>query len=89
MAHNNLADKIRAFGKGQLLRLDVGQRDMSHDANESPAGRKNENKELHWAEKSTPLLGRRSRRGASPNSDVDEDDTLVILPPPVKRSKTL
>ena len=89
MANNNLADKIRAFGKGQLCRLDVGQRDMSHDANESPAGRKNENKELHWAEKSTPLLGRRSRRGASPNSDVDEDDTLVILPPPVKRSKTL
>lgn len=88
MANNNLADKIRAFGKGQLLRLDVGQRDMSHD-NESPSGRKPENKELHWAEKSTPLLGRRSRRGASPNSDDDEDDTLNILPPPVKRSKTL
>jgi len=88
-ANGNLADKIRAYGKGQLRRLDVGQRDMSHHANDCSTGRQHENQEIHWAEKSTPLLGRRSRRGASPISDEDDDGTLSILPPPVKRSKTL
>merc|ERR1712038_1497635 len=85
LANSNLADKIRAFGKGQLRRLDVSQREMCQNASDSEIGHQNENQELHWAEKSTPLLGRRSRRGASPNSDDEEEGTLSILPPPMKR----
>ena len=44
---------------------------------------------MHWAEKSTPLLGRRKkRRGVSPNSD-DEEGTLSILSPAMKRAKII
>ena len=38
MANSNLADKIRAFGKGQLRRLDAGQREMSQNASNSSIG---------------------------------------------------
>ena len=40
MADSNLADKIRAFGKGQLRRLDAGKkREMSQNASDSSIGR--------------------------------------------------
>lgn len=64
---------------------------MSHDAGcESPVERPSAREEIHWAEHSTPLLGRRGKRNASPdNSDGnDEEDTLAILPPAFKRIKT-
>ena len=49
-----------------------------------------EYEEMHWADKSTPLLGRRNKRSTSPpNSDDEQDGTLSILPPPIKRAKTL
>ena len=84
--NGNLADRIQAFGRGQLRRLDVERGDMSH--HDSPTKRgSSKQQDLHWADKSTPLLGRRNKRGASPLSD-DEDGTLAILPPPVKRCKT-
>lgn len=83
--NGNLADRIQAIGRGQLRRLDV-ERDLSH--RDSPTKRSSsKQQDLHWNEKSTPLLGRRNKRGASPLSD-DEDGTLAILPPPVKRCKT-
>ena len=42
--------------------------------------------QLNRAEMSTPLLGRRSRRNASP---IDNDDSLTILPQQAKRFKNL
>ena len=74
---------------------------MSHHACDSPSkvGRvggddgdascHRQYEEMHWADKSTPLLGRRNKRGASPNNSDDEEGTLSILPPPIKRAKTL
>lgn len=72
---------------------------MSHHACDSPSKvgkgeepgcpRQYEYEEMHWADKSTPLLGRRNKRSASPNNSDDEEGTLSILPPPIKRAKTL
>jgi hypothetical protein len=74
----------------QLKRLDVNNGDMSHDAGcGSPVKRSIVRQEVHWAEKSTPLLGRRGKRNSSPTEDDDDDDdedgTLAILPLAVKR----
>jgi len=41
-----------------------------------------EDEKLHWAEKSTPLLGRRAR---SPIDNSDDEDSMSILPLAVKR----
>ena len=84
----NLADRIQALGMGQLRCLDLVNRDMSHVAGcDSPADMPNAQQDMHWAEKSTPLLGRRGKRNASPADDSDDEDgTLAILPPAFKRS---
>ena len=65
---------------------------MSHDAAcDSPDERPGASKEKqYWAEHSTPLLGRRRNRNASPAADDsdDEEGTLALLPPAVKKYKT-
>lgn len=64
---------------------------MSYHACKSPTKVRNvsneNHQELYWAEKSTPLLGRRKkRRGVSPNSD-DEEGTMSMLSQAMKRAK--